>query len=300
MVWDALGKEKVAKWSSAPASILEGFTEIEGQKTFQNSVKSTILPNRPPHRLWGGMQDRRAIVLLDYRGAGLPPTFALSNHNWAAQLLTSFENMAANNVPFCSISCPASLPFEAGSPKAISQCSFVYPYPSVSALAAGNSDHGPRKTRTKTQTTPDSVFIGERRNSDHGLSFWGGETQTMVWVSGVFGVGVDEGALNFILKHLGQSAWQRALRFKRFCSELTHFQCRSVILPKETSEHLMFARESSWWQRVIHNPTTNPQEYLWCKQLLYRTEARFQSPKLCIILYGTSHDPFEAQYVCWS
>ena len=54
------------------------------------------------------------------------------------------------------------------------QCSFVYPYPSVSALAGGNSDHGPRKTRTKTQTTPDSVFIGERRNSDHGLSFWGG------------------------------------------------------------------------------------------------------------------------------
>ena len=44
----------------------------------------------------------------------------------------------------------------------------------------GNSDHGPRKTRTKTQTTPDSVFIGKRRNSDHGLSFWGGKTQTMV------------------------------------------------------------------------------------------------------------------------
>ena len=56
------------------------------------------------------------------------------------------------------------------------QCSFVYPYPSVSALAGGHSDHGPRKTRTKTQTSPDSVFTGERRNSDHGLSFgcfWG-------------------------------------------------------------------------------------------------------------------------------
>ena len=75
------------------------------------------------------------------------------------------------------------------------QCSFVYPYPSVSDLAGGNSDHGLRKTRTKTQTTPDSVSIGERRNSDHGLSFWGGETQTMVWVWGLFGVGVDEGAL---------------------------------------------------------------------------------------------------------
>ena len=56
------------------------------------------------------------------------------------------------------------------------QCSFVYPYPSVSDLAGGNSDHGPRKTRTKTQTTPDSVFTRARRNSDHGLSlgcFWG-------------------------------------------------------------------------------------------------------------------------------
>ena len=68
------------------------------------------------------------------------------------------------------------------------QCSLVYPYPSVSALARGNSDHGPRKTRTKTQTAPDSVVTGEkeklrpwseflgRENSDHGLSFgcfWG-------------------------------------------------------------------------------------------------------------------------------
>ena len=75
------------------------------------------------------------------------------------------------------------------------QGSLVYPYPSVSDLAEGNSDHGPGKTRTKTQTTPDSVFTRERRNSDHGLSFWVGETQTMVWVWGVLGVGVDEGAL---------------------------------------------------------------------------------------------------------
>ena len=79
----------------------------------------------------------------------------------------------------------------------IFQGSFVYPYPSVSALAGGNSDHGPRKTRTKTQTTPDSGSIGERRklrpwseflgreNSDHGLSFG------RFWGRG------DEGALNF-------------------------------------------------------------------------------------------------------
>ena len=52
---------------------------------------------------------------------------------------------------------------------------------SVSDLARGKSDHGPSKTQTKTQTTPDSVFTRENAaNSDHGLSFWGGKTQTMV------------------------------------------------------------------------------------------------------------------------
>ena len=33
-----------------------------------------------------------------------------------------------------------------------------------------------RPSRTKTQTTPDSVFTGERKNLDHGLSFWGGKS----------------------------------------------------------------------------------------------------------------------------
>ena len=37
-------------------------------------------------------------------------------------------------------------------------------------MGRSNTQHGPRKTRTKTQTTPDSVFTRERRNSDHGLS----------------------------------------------------------------------------------------------------------------------------------
>ena len=68
---------------------------------------------------------------------------------------------------------------------------WVYPYPRVSDFAGRNSDHDPSKTQTKTQTTPDSVFIGERRNSDHGLSFWEGKTQTMVWMSVSQGVGVD-------------------------------------------------------------------------------------------------------------
>ena len=88
-----------------------------------------------------------------------------------------------------------SLKFSSFSHERFIQCSFVYPYPSVSDLAGGNSDHGPRKTQTKTQATRDSVFIRKRRNSDHGLSFWSGKTQTMVWVWHVFGVGVDEGAL---------------------------------------------------------------------------------------------------------
>ena len=36
---------------------------------------------------------------------------------------------------------------------------------------------------------------------DHGLSFRGGKTRTMVWVWGVVGVGVDEGVLSHRLKH---------------------------------------------------------------------------------------------------
>ena len=79
------------------------------------------------------------------------------------------------------------------------QRSFVYPYPSVSDLAGGNSDHGPRKTRTKTQTharlwiyqgkeklRPWSEFLG-RGNSDHGLSlgcFWGRDRRggSQIWM----------------------------------------------------------------------------------------------------------------------
>ena len=68
------------------------------------------------------------------------------------------------------------------------QCSFVYPYPSVSALAGGNSDHGPSFNSDqnldhprlciyweKEKLRPWSEFLG-RENSDHGLSFgcfWG-------------------------------------------------------------------------------------------------------------------------------
>ena len=54
----------------------------------------------------------------------------------------------------------------------------VYAYPNVSEFAGRSSDHGPSKTQTKTQATPDSVFTRERRNSWSKLL--GRETQTMV------------------------------------------------------------------------------------------------------------------------
>ena len=51
IVWDTHEKEKVAKWSPAPASILEGFNEIYvvygPKKPLQNTGKTPILPNRP-------------------------------------------------------------------------------------------------------------------------------------------------------------------------------------------------------------------------------------------------------------
>ena len=69
------------------------------------------------------------------------------------------------------------------------------PLPQCFDLAGGNSDHGPRKTRTKTQTTPNPVFARERRNSDHGLSFWGGKLRPWSEFGVFFGVGVDEGGV---------------------------------------------------------------------------------------------------------
>ena len=63
------------------------------------------------------------------------------------------------------------------------QCPWVYPYPRLSETVGRNSDHGPSKTQTKTQTTPDSVFTR--------LSFWKGETQTMIKISVSQGVRVD-------------------------------------------------------------------------------------------------------------
>ena len=73
------------------------------------------------------------------------------------------------------------------------QRSFVYPYPSVSVFAGRNSDHDRSKTRAKNQTTPDSVVTGGKEKLRPWPKFVGKETQTMVWVCGVFGVGVDGG-----------------------------------------------------------------------------------------------------------
>ena len=71
------------------------------------------------------------------------------------------------------------------------QGSVVYPYPSVSDLAEGNSDHGPSKTWTKLRPLQ-TLFLP-----------WIGETQTMFWGGKLrpwsdfgfsFGEGVDKGA----------------------------------------------------------------------------------------------------------
>ena len=59
MVWDTPGKEKVAKWSSSPASTLEGFNEIEGQETFQNWVKThTFAKSTRVYPPQGGVENR--------------------------------------------------------------------------------------------------------------------------------------------------------------------------------------------------------------------------------------------------
>ena len=61
IVWDTPGKEKVAKWSSAPASILEGLNEIyvvygppKPYKTGEKRQSCQIDPCLPPYRvsLW--------------------------------------------------------------------------------------------------------------------------------------------------------------------------------------------------------------------------------------------------------
>ena len=56
IVWDTPGKEKVAKWSSAPASILEGFNEIyavygpkKPYKTREKRQSCQIDPCLPPY-----------------------------------------------------------------------------------------------------------------------------------------------------------------------------------------------------------------------------------------------------------
>ena len=56
------------------------------------------------------------------------------------------------------------------------------------------------KLGPKTQTTPDSDFIRERRSSDHGLSLLEGKTQTIVRVWGVFLGRARQGALKVVRK----------------------------------------------------------------------------------------------------
>ena len=64
----------------------------------------------------------------------------------------------------------------ASTPKllSLSRSSFVYRYPSVSQFARRNSDHGPSKAQTKTQTTPDSApILGQEKLTGEGkLRLW--------------------------------------------------------------------------------------------------------------------------------
>ena len=76
IAWDTPGKEKVAKWSSAPASILKGLNEIYAvygpKKPIYNTGKTPKLPNRPvfaPPQGWGlGLSERESWGSVFVRG----------------------------------------------------------------------------------------------------------------------------------------------------------------------------------------------------------------------------------------
>ena len=71
IVWDTPGKEKIAKWSPPPASILEGFNEIEGQKPFQNRVRNTICQIDPCLRIT--FFRLRSLIFDSFWGVGQDP-----------------------------------------------------------------------------------------------------------------------------------------------------------------------------------------------------------------------------------
>ena len=81
-----------------------------------------------------------------------------------------------------------------------------------------------KQNSDQTQTTPDSVFTKERRNSDHGLSFWERKTQTMVWILVSQGVGVDPVFMNVLKKGAGELLLHEKCRKASWTSKISWLQ----------------------------------------------------------------------------
>ena len=95
-VWDTPGKGKVAKWSSAPASILEGFNEIYTVYGPQNPVKhgeNAKLPHRPVFAPLQCPLLKRLLLKLKYREETQGPSERRSG-SLASELDTGTENRA--------------------------------------------------------------------------------------------------------------------------------------------------------------------------------------------------------------
>ena len=78
----------------------------------------------------------------------------------------------------------------------LNQCSFVYPYPSVSDFAGQNSDHGRGKLRPKLRP-PQTLYLTGKGETET-VVYLSGEGKLRVWSEfGVFlGVWVEERALS--------------------------------------------------------------------------------------------------------
>ena len=87
------------------------------------------------------------------------------------------------------------------------------------------------------------------------LSFWRGKTQTMVWVSGVFGVGVDEGAL--IVEQWLFDANKAKTEMRHFCLKFFEPRCTPVKrdreLPAQKVQGMVSSRTRSERDTNLHN-----------------------------------------------
>ena len=147
------------------------------RKSRGNPVKKLFTPDHTEHRLltknYGFHAQFLERVLCSHEDFGVAKS--------VRELRT---NILGNH--FCGGFSSRSLSSAGGketreSRKRMTQCSFVYPYPSVSAFAGRHSDYDLSKNSDQnSDQNSDSVLTRERRNSVHGLSFWGREAPTMV------------------------------------------------------------------------------------------------------------------------